>query len=180
MRLILVRHPKPDVASGICYGSADLGVASAEVDAVANGLNRAGLPGEAVVHASPLARCAALASRLSPAPVFDERLAEMDFGRWEMQSWDQIARAEIDAWSADLVDYRPGGGESVRDVAERVAAWLDDLQHSNVRDACVICHAGTIRLLLALHSGRGIDAAARHAAATPHQIGYGEVLTLTA
>ena len=52
---------------------------------------------------------------------FDARLAELDFGHWEMQSWDGIPRAEVDAWAADVAHYRPGGGESVagRDIENK-------------------------------------------------------------
>lgn len=178
MQLFLVRHPKPLVAPGICYGRSDLAVADRELDAVASRLMDAGLPGLLPVHASPLLRCAALAYRLGPAPILDIRLAEMNFGHWEMQSWDAIARHEIDAWSEDLVDYRPGGGESVRDVVRRVAHWLDQLRRSGSGDACVICHAGTMRVLHALHATSDPAQAARQAAASAHQIGYGEVMLL--
>ena len=107
------------------------------------------------VFSSPLQRCAALAQRLSQrAAVFDARLAEMDFGAWEMRAWDNIARDEIDAWAADLLDYRPGGGENVlaggrarRRLPRRPA------RAGRMPSAIVVCHAGTIRLLRRLPRG---------------------------
>jgi alpha-ribazole phosphatase len=44
--------------------------------------------------------------------------------------------------------------------------------------AIVICHAGTIRLLLARARGLALDAMALEAAQRPHAIGYGETVIL--
>ena len=179
MQLLLVRHPRPDIPAGYCYGRTDVPVPVAQIDLVHASLSAAGLPGGAAVYASPLQRCASLALRLDTASVsFDSRLAEMDFGAWEMCAWDDIPRDEVDAWAADLQHYRPGGGESVLDVAHRVAAFLAQLRRARHPRALVICHAGTIRLLAALHDGGPVEQAALRAAQTPHRIGYGELLVL--
>ena len=178
MRLYLVRHPKPDVPAGHCYGSTDLPAMDDDTERVLTALQAQGLPGAMPVHASPLKRSAVLARQLSPAPTFDARLAEMDFGSWEMRSWDAIDRGEIDAWSADLLDYRPGGGESVMLVATRVAAFLAETGRAGHAEALIICHAGTMRLLHALCEGGALRDCALRAASTPHRIGYGEVMVL--
>ena len=178
MRLYLVRHPRPEVPAGHCYGRSDLMANEADVERVLAALASQGLPGAMPVYASPLARSAVLAQRLAPAPAFDKRLAEMDFGAWEMRSWDDIPRQEIDAWSADLLHYRPGGGESVMDVAARVAGFDADLRRAGHAQALVVCHAGTMRLLHSLHLGGTLLDAALRAASAPHRIDYGEVLML--
>ncbi|HBI71559.1 MAG TPA: phosphoglycerate mutase, partial [Massilia sp.] len=49
---------------------------------------------------------------------------------------------------------------------------------SHAEAQLVVCHAGTIRLLRALHTGLPLEAAALEAARTPHRIGYGEILAL--
>ncbi|WP_295990095.1 histidine phosphatase family protein [Rugamonas sp.] len=200
MRLILVRHPKPQVAAGICYGRTDLTVAPQEQAQVLASL-LASLPAGAALYSSPLRRCAELAARLPHRPLtFDARLAEMDFGAWEMQPWDAIARAQIDAWADDLADYHPGGGESVLQMAVRVHAFYADLQRQQGADASgdaddnanvdagvgpsvdhtaiIICHAGTMRLLSACHAGLAPREAALHAAQNPHAIAYGASLIL--
>jgi alpha-ribazole phosphatase len=178
MQLLLVRHPRPAVGLGICYGSTDVAVDDQEVARVHAALAQA-VPAHASVFCSPLQRCAALANKLRTHGVtFDRRLAEMHFGNWEMRPWDGIPRAEVDAWADDLLHYRPGDGENVLDVARRIAAFRDDLMRAGHSEVVVICHAGSIRLLAALHEGRAIDDAALHAARTPHQIGYGELVVL--
>ncbi|GGE90816.1 histidine phosphatase family protein [Massilia psychrophila] len=179
MQLYLVRHPQPLVGPGLCYGRTDLAVAPAETARVGAALSNA-LPAGAALFSSPLQRCLDLAEALggAAAPTCDARLAELDFGNWEMQSWEHIARADIDAWAADVVHYRPGGGESVLHMAERVSAFYADLAALSLARAIVVCHAGTIRLLA--ECGRGATALqmAQRAAAQPHRIAYGGLLLL--
>ncbi|MET3132473.1 alpha-ribazole phosphatase [Oxalobacteraceae bacterium GrIS 1.11] len=178
MRLILVRHPQPQVAPGLCYGSTDLAVAPEELArALADLTSR--LPQDVPLFSSPLRRCAGLAAVLAyPAFELDARLAELDFGDWEMRPWDAIERAEIDAWADDMAGYRPGGGESVLQMAARVAAFHDALLRKQTSCAIVICHAGTMRLLAARHAGLSCEAMALQAAREPHAIAYGETLIL--
>lgn len=182
MRLYLVRHPQPLVAADTCYGCTDLAVSAEEHARVLSSL-RATLPGREPVFCSPLQRCAALADSLAGAlhsepAIHDARLAEMNFGSWEMRVWNDIPRAEIDAWTDDLVHYRPGGGENVLQAAQRVRAFHDDLTYSRRECAIVICHAGTIRLLLACQRGLPPAEMALHAARLPHTIAYGELIVL--
>ena len=176
MTLYLVRHPQPDVAPGLCYGASDIAVPEAELARVHATLAAQGLPGGLPVYSSPLRRCTLLAERLAPGRVtLDARLAEMDFGAWELRPWSAIARSDVDAWTADLLHYRPGGAENVLDVARRVRAFVDDL---HTPSALVVCHAGTIRLLTAMHGGEPLEQAALRAAQAPHRIAYGELIVL--
>jgi alpha-ribazole phosphatase len=173
MTLYLVRHPQPNVAPGLCYGASDVPVTGTELARVHAGL---ALPSGLPVYASPLRRCALLAERLAPGRVtLDARLAEMNFGAWELRPWSDIPRADVDAWAADLLHYRPGGAENVLDVARRVQAFVADLRAPS---ALIVCHAGTIRLLTALHGGAPLEQAALDAAQTPHRIGYGQLVVL--
>ena len=184
MRLILVRHPQPLVAAGVCYGSTDLDIAPGQLEHTLAALAPQ-LPANVPLYSSPLRRCAGLAARLSAAPIYDARLLEMDFGDWEMRPWDDIPRADIDAWAADMVHYQPGGGDSVLRMAARIADFYADLQRQLGEDgmdgsgqAVVICHAGAMRLLSARHAGLSLEAMAHQAASTPHKIAYGELLIL--
>jgi alpha-ribazole phosphatase len=177
MRLHLVRHLQPLVAPGVCYGRSDLAV-DPQLQAAALPALRAQLPAGVPVYSSPLLRCASLAQALSNEVHFDARLAELDFGSWEMRNWNDIARGEIDAWAGDVAGYHPGGGESVLDMAQRIAAFHDDLLGAHIPAAVVVCHAGAIRLLAARQRGLGPAAMARTAAAQPHAVAYGEVIIL--
>ena len=182
MRLYLVRHPQPLVSAGMCYGSSDVDVAAAERDRVCATLLDA-WPKDAALYSSPLRRCADLAQQLSASMdeqtiIFDARLAEMDFGSWELRAWNDIARDEIEAWVQDMVGYRPGGGESVLQIAQRVRAFYDELLQTGAQSVAIICHAGTMRMLLACRRGLPLIETALHVARTSHKIAYGELVLL--
>lgn len=143
LTLYLVRHPEPDIAPGICYGRLD--VPARQFDVAAARL-RTELPAGLPVWSSPLQRCRALAEALHPAPLFDARLQEMDFGRWEGVPWDLVSRAELDAWAGNVAGYAPPQGESALDVQGRVLAFVSGLESS---EAILVTHAGVIRTLVA-------------------------------
>lgn len=151
MELYLIRHPRPDVAAGVCYGSSNVGLAE-EVAPVAQRL-QALLPSDYLLVSSPLARCRLLAQALSPRAAFEPRLAEMDFGAWEMLAFDDIDLDAIDAWAANPFGFCPPGGESVRDMALRTRAALTEIldqARENGREAVVIvAHGGPLRAIAA-------------------------------
>ncbi len=156
MRLTLVRHAKPLVAAGICYGALDLDADAASTEAAALALSDV-LPSSITLLSSPLQRCAQLTQALCLRrpdldPRYDARLAEMDFGSWEGQRWDAIARAGMEAWTKDFAHYRPGGGESVSAFMARVAQVFDETRLAG-RDAAWITHAGVIRAAQLLQRG---------------------------
>ena len=182
MRLYVVRHPQPEVASGVCYGSTDLAVSHCERNAVLAALTST-LPQDVPIFSSPLRRCAELAASLAEAfgadaVRHDARLVEMHFGEWEMRAWDNIPRAEVDAWLGDLALYRPGGGETLSEMALRVLAFQDDLRRQGHEEVIVVCHAGTIRLLRAYQPDVLPEEIARAAAAISHKVAFGEILVL--
>lgn len=185
MRLYLVRHPQPVVAAGICYGSSDLPVASEECARVRDILlpQLQQLPRDTPLFSSPLRRCVGLAELVANElgnglPKYDQRLVEMHFGRWEMQSWDTLPRAEIDAWANDLAYCRPGNGESVVQVVQRVFAFIDELLALQIPQAIIVAHAGTMRLLDSHQAGLSLEQTALRAAQTENRIGYGELLII--
>lgn len=177
MRVHLVRHFAPEVAPGVCYGSADLAV-SDEVHARMLPSVQAALPSKLPVYSSPLQRCLRLARALASDVRVDQRLAELDFGAWELRRWSDIARAEVDAWAADVAHYRPGGADSVAAMALRVHAFYEQLMRSTEPECVVVCHAGTMRLFAARQLGLAPAAMAQHAASHAHAISYGAVVTL--
>lgn len=149
MRLFLIRHPRPQVAEGTCYGSTDLPVAEAP-EAVAARL-RPLLP-PAPIYSSPLQRCRLLAEALHPAPRYDDRLREADFGAWEMRPWRDIGRAAIDAWAANPLHFADHGGESVAMLRDRVVACVEEIVAAH-DEAVLVAHAGVIKVCAAAFAG---------------------------
>ena len=136
MRVFLIRHPPPAVAAGTCYGASDVDLAGDALDCAAHLRNR--LPAHIPLYSSPLLRCRKLAEALHDAPKCDARLREMDFGAWELRPWNEIPRAQIDAWAAAPMTYVPPGGESVVALRARVAAFLDEHGRPNGEDFAVV------------------------------------------
>ncbi|PKO90311.1 MAG: phosphoglycerate mutase [Betaproteobacteria bacterium HGW-Betaproteobacteria-10] len=147
MILHLIRHPKPLIAPGVCYGQRDI---PAEISLAETSRLRHDLPPGLPLWSSPLQRCRALANGLHPQPVIDDRLAEMNFGDWEGLPWDAIPRQQIDAWAADVAGYAPPGGESPIILQRRALAFVADL---DVPEAVLVTHAGVMRVLLAHWQG---------------------------
>lgn len=151
MDVVLIRHPAVAVDPGVCYGRSDVPLA-ASAQAGAQGMRerldalRAPLPQR--IWSSPLARCASVGERLAQAlgvPLqYDGCWQEMDFGAWEMQRWDDIDRAALDAWAADLMHACAHGGESVARFAARVAQGVDATVQADAPQWAVT-HAGVIR-----------------------------------
>ena len=153
MKLWLVRHAEVQAAAGLCYGSSDL-LACAGATWRAARMLATRLPPGVAVHASPLQRCRTLAQALQTlrpdlAPGFDDRLREMDFGRWEGLTWDAIGKSAIDAWVAGFATHAPGGGESLAHMLHRVAAALQTAREwrndQGTKDVVWITHAGVAR-----------------------------------
>ncbi|MBM2774454.1 alpha-ribazole phosphatase [Burkholderia territorii] len=151
MDLVLIRHPAVAVEPGICYGRSDVPLAAsaeAAARAVRARLAALGAPLPEQVWTSPLTRCASVAERLAQA--FDVPLRcdagwqEMDFGTWELRRWDDIDRAALDAWAADLMHACAHGGESVARFAARVARVADALTRTDAPQ-WALTHAGVIR-----------------------------------
>lgn len=145
MQLYLIRHPQPEVAAGLCYGATDLALAG-DAQATAAML-RTQLPPALPMFSSPLQRCLTLARALHPAPVSDPRLAEMNFGAWEMRAWNDIERTALDAWAADPLHYTPPEGESVNRMQQRVLDFLAELDRLHHEAVTLVTHAGVLKII---------------------------------
>ena len=153
MRLWLIRHFEPDVASGVCYGQTDLGLRESAVDRAHKvAALRTLVPADAPVFSSPLRRCAEIAIRLSAKARFDDRLQELNFGEWEMQTWDAIGAASLDAWANDIAGFRPPGGETGYELQLRALHWLQEIS-THHQAAIIVAHAGVMRALQAHQQG---------------------------
>lgn len=150
-RLWLVRHARPLIGTGICYGRLDVSADAQATQEAAQALHAA-LPPDCRLRHSPLQRCVQLAGALQAlrpgcASAADARLQEMDFGAWEGRPWDGLDAAAIAAWAADLAHCAPGGGETLAAMLERVdQALREALAHAGAgHDIVWITHAGVAR-----------------------------------
>lgn len=149
--ILLARHPPVRDTSDRCYGRKDMALDDGWEDHVA------GWSGEGPIFCSPTSRCRIAAARLGSGKATalhdDPRLLEMNFGTWEGQLWSAIPRCELDEWAADPLCYRPGGGESVADLKERVTAFWHERMRAAI--SCrIVTHGGPLRVIMALAENR--------------------------
>lgn len=151
-----MRHPAPDIAPGLCYGRLDVGLSPAGHAALSAMRSTLAAAGIGKVVTSPARRCLLLAQAISPAPIIDSRLLELDFGSWEGVAWETVPRAALDAWADDPLGFAPPGGESGAALIERVQHAVTALLDAG-EDCIVITHGGPLRLMPALLRGQRPD-----------------------
>lgn len=162
------RHPPARGAAQRCIGRTDLPVDPRRAKRLAHRLRtfarRHALP--RVVITSPLARSRDVGrwlARWGWTHRVDPALAELDFGEWDGRPWSAVPREALDAWCMDFASYRPGGGESVAALLQRVRGFDPGAAR------LVVTHGGWLSaaLWLAAQADRLPDAT-RWPAAPPH------------
>jgi len=105
---------------------------------------------------SPLRRARETAECLGAVALrVDERLTEMNWGEWEGR---QLADLRVELGEemheneARGLDFRPAGGESPREVRDRIADWLAACLAID-ETLAVVTHKGVIRAALSLATG---------------------------
>ena len=156
MTLWLVRHAQPLIAPAICYGQLNMPADAEATRACAAELAKV-LPAGTAVATSPLQRCEQLTRvliGLRPDLAFKiaPQLKEMHVGNWEGRAWVDIAKTELDDWTANFADYPAGArGESVSQFMARVATAFDAIDPA--QNTLWITHAGVIRAAQLIASG---------------------------
>jgi probable phosphoglycerate mutase len=87
--------------------------------------------------------------------VGSKTLIEMDWGAWEGQTLADLRAApgmEFERNEALGLDFRPPGGESPREVRERVRPWLARAATSSV-PIVAVTHLGVLRVIVAAATG---------------------------
>lgn len=152
MEIYLVRHTETVCEKGICYGQSDIAI-RAPYDVVFETI-LSQLPQEATLYSSPLQRCVVLSKHIlensqMDSIIEDSRLMEMNFGDWELKSWDDIPQEVLNPWMADFVNVRVPNGESFVDLNERVLDFLEnEVSNNKEKPLIIVAHAGVIRSIL--------------------------------
>jgi broad specificity phosphatase PhoE len=79
----------------------------------------------------------------------DARLIEIAYGEWEGLTLQEIEMRNASVLSArerDKWDFAPPGGESYRELADRIGSWYNSL----TADTVVAAHGGGVRALMAI------------------------------
>ncbi|RHJ91173.1 alpha-ribazole phosphatase [Parabacteroides bouchesdurhonensis] len=146
MEIYFIRHTSVDVPAGYAYGQTDVPLRStfqAEAEIVKNSLQNISFD---KVWCSPLSRCVKLADYCGyPDAERDERVKELNFGEWEMKSWEDISTdPRSQSWFNDWLNVRIPSGESFKDQYIRVSAFIEELKESGLERVCVFAHGGVL------------------------------------
>jgi len=111
-------------------------------------------PEAAALYASPLQRArrtaGAIGERLGLEVRIEKDLREYDLGRWEGRSYRELGEQHrlFERMKADP-DWSPGGGESARKVALRLAGALERIARAHTgQTVVVVSHGGALTLAL--------------------------------
>jgi broad specificity phosphatase PhoE len=163
----LVRHGETSAnVDGVWHGSIDTALTPhgrSQAERVAEHIARTRADATSL-YASPLSRARdtaePIAARLGLAPRVEPDLREYHLGEWEGISYATLAREHklFERMAADP-DWQPGGGESARQVAERLAGSLRAIaaRHPGER-VIVVSHGGALTLGLGLLLDRDVSA----------------------
>lgn len=146
--IYLVRHTKPAVKSGTCYGWTDLDVDTSFNEELKIIKEKTGNIDNFKFHSSPLIRCSKLAAALANENTinFDERLKELSFGKWEGLEWDKIPEDEMKVWGTDFINNTVPEGESYQEMLVRVKEFWDTVNINE--DTVIVAHDGVLRAIL--------------------------------
>ncbi len=162
-QLYLLRHGSADVEPGALVGSTDVGLNGKGLERLA-GLSRQ-LEDVDDWYCSPMLRTRQTLDELQrhisirQEIRYDDRLREIDFGRWEMQCFSDISKADpglIDSWT-EYTDFVFPEGEAVAGFCERVETMLQLFMAHDTERIGVITHGGVIRTLICLSLGISVQ-----------------------
>ena len=153
--LLFIRHAQTDMAGAFC-GQSDPPVNDAghrQIQILTETLRSESI---AAVFTSDLQRSVttarALAGTFELPCITRPALREINFGKWESSTWEEIE--ELDStfaqqWLKSFPHLTPPGGESIEKFEARVMAEIDYLiTQSESRSIAVVTHAGVMRVVL--------------------------------
>jgi valyl-tRNA synthetase len=103
-----------------------------------------------VIISSDLLRCKETATiiggKIGIAPIFDERLREIDEGSWEGLTRSEVMEKFPDLWDTRTdLDNKRGGAETWRDVSKRVKEAFEEYRKKyEGKNVLIITHGGAI------------------------------------
>jgi broad specificity phosphatase PhoE len=157
-RIILARHGRTAWhAEGRYAGTTDVPLDEVGVQQAERVAERLKDEKIEMVFSSPLSRCLAVAEMVADLHglevMVDDRLRELDLGRWDGEMLDEIVKRDgeiLKRWTRDPTSVTIPGGESLLDAQRRSMDWLGDASARHA-DGLLFAssHGGPIRAILA-------------------------------
>lgn len=151
-RLILIRHGQPVTPSpGAFLGSTDAPLTNLGRLQAGKLAARMSVAHGARCLCSPLTRAQDTARMAGLEVTTDADLREIDFGRWEGLTFEEIQSAEPDAvggWAQGDPDFRFPGGDSLGEFLARIRAVAARISGDDAETVIAFAHGGVIRALI--------------------------------
>jgi alpha-ribazole phosphatase len=153
-RLLLVRHARIECGrAGRLVGATDVPLddfGQSQARALACRVARLA---PSRCYCSPMKRCRQTALAIVPGMTinFLDELREIDFGRWENRSFQEVAAeapALVDRWAAFETDFAFPGGEGLGSFLRRVHAAAERMTHDDSETVLAVTHGGVIRAMI--------------------------------
>lgn len=107
------------------------------------------------IYSSPLNRALStagpLARELDMAIETRDELAEIDYGKWDGKTADEVSRdhhVEYERWTADPAWNPPTGGETAVALAQRMTRVIEEIDIAHDGNVLVVSHKASIRVAL--------------------------------
>ena len=152
--LIFVRHGETDAnRAGVLVGHSDYPLTAGGRQASRASGRALGHLGASQLLSSPLRRAVGTAVVVGKAvnldPEIDDRLTELDYGEFEGLRPRDVSLEQWAAWRNNL-DFRPPGGETMREVSTRVASLCDELLERRAEGPFIlVSHVSPIKCAIA-------------------------------
>ncbi len=158
-RLLLVRHAAVDALHhGRFIGSSDVSASTNGLEEVSRLIPLIDEYSPALCYVSPMLRTVQTKNELqrfsSKKYLFehDDRLREINFGRWEQKTFQEINQEEpekLEGWS-QYDDFVFPEGESIVSFTGRITELYNDLKQTEASDVLLVTHGGVIRTMICL------------------------------
>jgi broad specificity phosphatase PhoE len=157
--LHLLRHGPTAAPGGRFIGSTDVGLSGQGLERLSGAIGH--LTNIDCWYASPMLRTRQTVDQLKQRGcavkdvIYDARLQEIDFGRWEQKTFTEISVTDP-TLIADWQEYESFSfpeGESVHNFIGRVREMLELFADSEHEHIAVMTHGGVIRTMISLALG---------------------------
>jgi alpha-ribazole phosphatase len=156
-RIYLIRHGEVQGAGTRRYnGHADVPLSERGIAQYHQMKERLADKNISACYTSDLIRCATgadvIGSRLGLTPVLEPGLRELNIGIWEGKTWAELMEKYPLEWQAriaDIVNYRVPGGESLKDLHDRIMPVIRAIvERHRGGNVLVVAHGGANRVIL--------------------------------
>jgi len=165
MKITFVRHMQTvSNAKGILQGSSDTELSEFGLEQCKIFVENVDFSDIDVIYSSTLTRAKFLAEMISDKYnkklINDDRLKEIWLGEWEGLTWKEVTvlyKDFLQEWYKDNVNIKAPGGESYKELQERVMTVIKEITNEDWKHVLIVTHGAVIRTILCTIMGMDLQ-----------------------